>query len=276
MGYNRKTPQAILYGPKEFGGAAIPHLYTECRIQQITAMMMHIRAATDLGSLFMINLNWTQLHIGLGSSCFEMLENIPYVDNWFFGIRDFLQKINGKLLICDMYIPKLERINDQFIMRAVLDLSPSLSANQLRHIDNWRFYFQVQTLSDLTNAKGDSILDVYMTHPTDPDVKTLRSDQISCLDWPHQPPPTSIATFKLWVRTLKRCFLHPTDNFVRTALGKWTIPVSSSQSHWQAYITQNQDAVIIRHESFFHCHSVIMKSTATTIKLSCILLPEFL
>jgi hypothetical protein len=76
MGYNGRTPQAILFWPTEFGGDGIPHLYTKCRIQQIISVMMHLRARTNLGTLFMINLNWTQLHIGLGSSCFEMTK--PY------------------------------------------------------------------------------------------------------------------------------------------------------------------------------------------------------
>lgn len=117
MGYNKKTPQAIMYGPKEFGGAGIPHLYTECRIQQITTLIMHIRSKTDLGRLFMINLNWLQLTIGVGTSLFKNTDPICYVENnWFFGIRQFLQQINGKLVIPALFLPRLKRPHDQFLM----------------------------------------------------------------------------------------------------------------------------------------------------------------
>ena len=251
MGYNRKTPHAILYGPKEFGGAGIPHLHTECRIHQIVTLLLHIRARTSLGSLFMINLNWIQLTIGFGKSCFEHSHSIPYVDNWFFGIREFLPQINGKLIIRDLYIPILEREHDHFIMVAAYYLYPALSGNQLRYINQWRLYYQVQTLSDLTNARGDRILDIYLNQPTAPHINQLRPDRKSKFDWPYQPPPTCTATFQLWKKTLKRGFLYANGTSLKQALGKWTTSSKSSQSVWHGYLTPNYDSLYIRQDDAF-------------------------
>ena len=161
LGYNKTFPRAVLLGPTDYGGEAIPHLYTEGRIQQIEYLMMHIRANTELGILFKINIDWLQLTAGLGEGFFTTHRPIPYVSNWFNGIRDFLIQVNGTLHIRDTYLPVLEREHDKFIMNEFLNIAPRMSSNQFRSLNNWRLFFQVQVLSDITSAKGDAILDAY-------------------------------------------------------------------------------------------------------------------
>lgn len=208
LGFNCNFPRAVLLGPKAFGGEGIPHLHTESNIQKIEILMANIRGQTELGTLFLINLSWIHLLVGRGESYLNSNYEIPYVQNWFTGIRNFLISINGRINIPNTYLPKLDRIGDEYIMEVMSNISPKLSANQLRYIHNWRVYYQVQTLSDLCNAKGDEILAVYLTHPTAVQINHLRKDQISKLKWPNQSPPESSKTFKLWVRCVRLCFLH--------------------------------------------------------------------
>ncbi len=43
MGFNRHTPQAVVFGPKYYGGRGIMNLYTETGIQQIETITCHVR-----------------------------------------------------------------------------------------------------------------------------------------------------------------------------------------------------------------------------------------
>jgi hypothetical protein len=153
LGYNKGFPRAVLLGPSDYGGEEIPHLYTEARIQQMEYLFMHVRAGTELGTLFRINLDWIQLIAGIGEPFLASDCPIPYMKNWFTGLRDFLLLVDGKIIIQDSYVPVIEREHDQLIMTAFSTITPRLSANQLRYLNNWRVFFQVQMLSDITNAK---------------------------------------------------------------------------------------------------------------------------
>lgn len=62
--------------------------------------------------------------VGQGESYLNSHNDIPYVQNWFTGIRNFLISINGRLKIPDLFLPKLERIGDDFIMSAMCNISP--------------------------------------------------------------------------------------------------------------------------------------------------------
>lgn len=81
LGYNRTFPRAVILGPLEFWGASITHLNTEPKIMQIEILMSNVRATTDLGKLFIVNLNWIQLVIGLCEQYLASSQDIPYEYN---------------------------------------------------------------------------------------------------------------------------------------------------------------------------------------------------
>ena len=66
MGWRRTSSRALVHGPLEFGGYNIPHLFALQGTQKMTTMINHIRAKTELGQLFLTNINWIQLLSGRG------------------------------------------------------------------------------------------------------------------------------------------------------------------------------------------------------------------
>lgn len=230
--------------------------------------MMHLRARTEIGTLVMINLQWIQLHAGISTPFMESKAKIPYIKNWFSGLREFLIKIQGSLIIKDIVVPQLERRDDRIIMEDVPSLSTELSANQLQYINNWRLYFQVQTLSDLTNAKGDRILPIYLKYPSHSDIRQARTDRTSKFVWPYQLPPLSKATFKLWVNTLRVCFMSNTGSNLRKRLGAWITTANSSQSIWQSYINSTYTKMIVTTNQSYAIHDHVVSKTSCTTTFS--------
>jgi hypothetical protein len=165
LGYNRGFPRDILLGPYDFGSASIPHLYTESKIQLLEILLTNIRAQTDLGKLFMINLNWIQILAGIDEPYLNSTQEISYINNWFTGIKLFLNQSNGRIEFRSLSVPVVERSGDQCIMNAFADIRPKLSKNQIGYCNSWRVYYNVILVSDICNAKGDEVLEKYLTDP---------------------------------------------------------------------------------------------------------------
>jgi hypothetical protein len=176
MGFNKGFPRAVMFGMSEYGGGEIPHLFTESKLRQIEIIMMHIRANITVRQLFFLNLDSIQLHIGRATPLFELKQPITYMKNMYTSLHKFLLDINGQLHIKNTYVPQLERHEDIGIMDAIIDRGCNLSASQYNRIHAWRLFYQVETLSDITNAGGDKILDVYLNFPSNSDVLSLRPD----------------------------------------------------------------------------------------------------
>ena len=219
---------------------------------------------TELGTLFRINLGWIILLVRRGELYLNSHYDIPYVNNWFTGIRTFLTQINGRLQIPNVFVSSLERNGDTFIMEAMANIRHRLSNSQLRLMFNWRLFFQVTTLSDLCNAKGDTMLDIYLTYPTATNINNLRTDMISKLKWPFQLPPTDRSTFKLWIKNFKLCFLQGSSRKLRQSLGSWTVSPTTSNSIWKSYISPDHQSVLIRTATDIRCYSTILQTTPGT------------
>jgi DNA mismatch repair ATPase MutS len=71
IGYDHSTHRSIVFGPKEFGGLGIRHLFTEMMEMKINAVMSHIRANSRLGQAFRINIDYLQLTSGQTKPIFE-------------------------------------------------------------------------------------------------------------------------------------------------------------------------------------------------------------
>jgi hypothetical protein len=81
MGYDRSTPRAMIYEPLEFGGFGVRHLYTEMLGMKLDTIISHLRANTQLGKAFQINLNYLQLTAGITEPVLESTTSVTYIDN---------------------------------------------------------------------------------------------------------------------------------------------------------------------------------------------------
>lgn len=114
-------------------------------------MISHIRAQTTLGQVMRTNIDWIQLISGHQKSIFTTRQPLHYMDqNWFLNIREFLIQSNSSITIEQVWTPISGREKDRFIMDEFNKLS--LSIRKMQILNNWRLYFQIIHLSDMTNT----------------------------------------------------------------------------------------------------------------------------
>lgn len=261
LGYNRGFPRDVLLGPSDFGGASIPRLHTESNIQQIEILLTNICAQTDLGKLFMINLNWIQILAGIDEMYLNSTQEISYINNCFTGIKLFLNQINGRIEFLLFSLPVVERSGDQCITKAFADIRPKLSKNQIRYCNNWRVYYNVILVSDICNAKGDEVLEKYLTNPNVSPFDHLLTPQTRKTSWQNQPHPKSIATFQFWTSCITKTLLNKSSRKLRLPLGKWLMTPEKSQSVWTAYFASDRQSVTIQDPMYLQIFTLVVSYT---------------
>jgi hypothetical protein len=91
MGIDHSTHHALIYGPLEYGGFGVRHLYTEMMGMKLETVISHIRSESQLGTLFEINTNYIQLLAGTGTPIFQSRDDLSYIPmNWILHLRQFL------------------------------------------------------------------------------------------------------------------------------------------------------------------------------------------
>ena len=65
IGFNRKFPQQIIFGPSKYGGWGEKQIYSIMAINQIKLFMGHIRNKDDTGKLLLSELEYVQLISGM-------------------------------------------------------------------------------------------------------------------------------------------------------------------------------------------------------------------
>jgi hypothetical protein len=217
MGIDHSTHRALIYGPSEYGGFGVRHLYTEMMGMKVESIVSHIRAGTELGTSFIININHIQLLSGIGEPIFMSKADISYNPmNWLLHVRQFLWEINATMDIKDLWLPRIQCENDQFLMTAFVSMRTSKA--ELVILNNWRLYYKLILLSEICFASGQGIKPYYLEYDHDK-LPRNRSPNIS---WPVQGKPDE-ATFRIWKRYLRSCFLNY-NNHRPPTLGAWDIP----------------------------------------------------
>jgi hypothetical protein len=100
-----------------------------------------------------VNLNWVQIHAGTSIPILESTQQILYIEyNWFLSIIDFLNMINAKIEISNLWQPTISRQGDIIIMDEVDKLD--IPTSKKRSFNCWRLFFRVNSLSEMTNSQG--------------------------------------------------------------------------------------------------------------------------
>jgi hypothetical protein len=215
MGYNCNSPKEVIYAPKELFGFGIHDFYIEQGIQQLTALVGHIRQNSETGSMMRIELQWCQVQAGTAK---HLLGNpsdpIDYIETcWIMCIRDFLQTYGFRIQLSHTPIPKIQCVHDEFIMDVFRDRS-ECTATQLQKLNACRMYLQVSRVSDITSADGKFLRNGIFTGS---DSTPYRSTT----DWPRQGRPPKL-WWSLWKNKLQGALsqngVSPT---LRHPLGEW-------------------------------------------------------
>jgi hypothetical protein len=160
-GFEGTFPKVLVHGPIAFGGLGFHHLYVESNILKIETLLCNINKSTILGKKFQMNLQWAQIHTGKSTQLLATNKHLDYMQsNWFLEIKLFLNKINAKIKIQNAWTPTKHRVNDIIIMDADELYNHDTKAQKI--INNWRMYYNVNNLSDITNYAGDTILPKYI------------------------------------------------------------------------------------------------------------------
>ena len=107
---------------------------------------------------------------------------------WFKSIRDFRYKKLTTIRINGLWIPRLQRTNDQCIMDILRTSQDTMRINRAR------IYLQATTLADITNAEGTKITEYAFGGRNS---RTAEVPQQTNHEWPRQPRPGPKA-WKAW------------------------------------------------------------------------------
>lgn len=93
FGYNRHTPNAIVFAPIEIGGVGITHLDSKQGTDKVMYLLTQVRAETMVGDHLRIAYNWVQRHAGTSYPILEQTKHpLVYLENnWITNLRAFLK-----------------------------------------------------------------------------------------------------------------------------------------------------------------------------------------
>jgi exonuclease III len=223
-GYMRTTSYSILFGPRKFGGGGFIRWYVLQGEGQILLFIKHWRCDEDAGRLLRIAVAWVQYQSGLDTPIFEDVHTpLPYLEaRWLPSLRLFLAFIDAKLVLDKPYIAPLQRHNDEYLMRRILDTG-IFSASDLHIINCCRLYLDVITVSDLLTACGLFMdCQVFLHEPS------LSSSSNYHRAVQHKPQ-----NWDMWDRAMSIWF---TDTGVlRLPLGNWLYSGDRLRRTWRSY-----------------------------------------
>jgi hypothetical protein len=214
QGYDISYPRAVIYGPKKMGGVGVLKLSVEGNCNKVESIITHINSKTKLGKEFVVNLNWLQIHSGQSCCVINSRKNFGYIDNnWFFLIKEFLNKIDAYISIPVIWTAKIFRENDKTIMNYIDDTD--LTKPQQLIFNNWRIYLQVTNLSDIVTLDGEKIRSEYLDNQ-----ELLTITSTSKLRWPLQQSPAK-STIKIWKKGIRQIAECSLDGILKEKLGEW-------------------------------------------------------
>ena len=109
-GYNRKTNQKVLYGPRLLGGQGFIRWYTLQGEGQTQLFIKFWRTPSQASMLLRVALAWVQYQSGRGLPILTDVHTpLPYlIARWIPALRTFLATIDGQIELDRNYIPALQ------------------------------------------------------------------------------------------------------------------------------------------------------------------------
>ena len=157
-GFSRKTPQALLFAPTEYGGGGFIHWDTLQGEGQILHFIKHWRTTTVISSTLRINVAWCQWQAGTSTSILSSTGPLEYLEaRWLPSLRSALDRFGASIVTDTSFIPNPERENDSYIMD-IVHTSRQFSEKDIRIINYCRLYLHLTTISEMFDAAGSQIM----------------------------------------------------------------------------------------------------------------------
>ena len=245
-GFNRSTPNAVIYGPSHLGGLELRQLAFERGISQVYILLAALRSSGVAQELALIAISWGQFLSGVN---YPILSNprpaLPHLDPmvWISQVRDFLGSLDCHIELSQTFLPELQRENDLFLMEHAL--TQQYGENQLRLLNACRIFLGVTLLSDIVSADGLSLRESAIQHV--PDSMSAFRGHI-----PYQSYP-STATWNVWADSLLSLTDHTSSRLTRP-LGPWKKLGASTYRQWYEYLDQDTNVLYVFDNGLYRHH----------------------
>jgi hypothetical protein len=145
--------------------------------------------------------------------------------NWFLGLRDFLRACNAFVEIDGVYTVTPRRHRDVVLMDHAI--KGPWTALELDRINRYRIWQQVETLSDIVSARGDTL--------------GYAPSSNSKLKWARQPEPGPL-TLAIW-RKFTNTFTIGRTRRLQHPLGAWT---DTSTREWTKGFDTDLECLVLK------------------------------
>jgi hypothetical protein len=268
QGFNRHMPREVVYAPTKYQGVGMLHLYD---LQGTDGTRLFLQEINQFNSttqhMLIALLDAIQLEAGIGTPIMEDCRPLDYIEwGWIPQIRDFLHHINGQIIVGKRK-QMTYREDDSYLMDS--EYLATITRRERIYIHRCRLYLQVETVSDIATAAGNTIHEAWKSPQS---TKPSRST----LNWPRQNNPCK-AAWSTWNKFLKS-FTLPNGK-LKKPLGPWTL--RNKQRIHEAYTTERNEILWVekgRNEYNGHAHIATQRksvSFATTPVTTANELPPF-
>ena len=157
--FSRRTPQALLFAPREYGGGGFVHWDTIQGEGQILHFIKHWRTDTVISSTLRINVAWCQWQAGISASILEYTDDIHYLEaRWLPSFREALHNCGVSITTDDdTFVPRRKREDDVYIMDVVL-ASDAFTPKDVRILNYCRLYLHLTTISEMYDSDGYDLM----------------------------------------------------------------------------------------------------------------------
>lgn len=238
-GYAITTPHALIYAPREYGGAGFISWASVQSEGQILLFIKHWRTSTTVSNMLRICVSWAQWQAGTSVSLLaDATMRLPQVEGrWLQSLRQALAYSHSHLQLDQDFIPEIERLNDRYIMDIAME-SGEFNADDLRLLNYCRLYLHVVTVSDITDATGSYIMPEMFDcirprwfNPTTITVLQQRPSRFQChFQW------------KRLCRIISNHQLLLGEDY---RLSKWLVPTPKLRLRREAYLNTSDNTLYI-------------------------------
>ena len=237
----RSFPKAVLHGPRELQGLAVPHLYTVQGLQHLAALTKYPKAGgrhgcADPGKLMRCSIEHLKLELGVNGS---VMSN-PYdpwkttvTPCWMSHTWAFVSKA-GMSVRDDIPDFSMRREHDSLLMEHFVE---RFSGIELCRLNQCRQYLRVIRVSDIASGDGKTITEDAWNGNLAGNVIGTGDE----LEWPRRPPiGNSVRHWTVWKKAL-RFLCGNLRKVLRRPLGRWY-----SDDKWEWYVDPTNDGLYQR------------------------------
>ena len=159
LGLPRSHPDALLFGPRRYGGLGILNLQIEAALSGVETIVRNLRTTGTADNIITLFLHKWQQASGMSHPLLQYPSiHAPHLEGHYYThIRSFLATHQLSLEIHGIDILTPPRENDECIMDVACD-SDVFTDKEIRKIFYCKNYLEVKWLSDMCTADGEQLL----------------------------------------------------------------------------------------------------------------------